>query len=422
MKPLLSDPQYLQGMEHLIEVVQELSHARKLETIVDIVRHAARKLTGADGATFVMREGEQVHYVDEDAIGPLWKGHRFPMTACISGWAIMNREHAVIDDIYADRRVPQDAYRKTFVKSLAMMPVRKHQPIAAIGNYWATHHLATPTEIRLLQSLADSTSIALENLQLYSESQASLARAEAASVKLQAQLDLRDDFISIVAHELQTPITALDIQNQLFARMTKNREFAEHPREEMLVRFVDTSSRRLSDLKENIGALLDVSQIRFGNFQMHYTNGVDAAQILQAVIQESPLSSQQVALDLSGDLTLRCDPIRIRQVMTILLSNAHRFGEGKPVQISARRSGDQLELTIKDEGIGISPEDQQKIFERFERVNSVHNYGGFGLGLYIAQKIITAHGGTFALQSTLGAGATFTVQLPAEANALASAS
>ncbi len=124
---------YVGAMEYLVGVVQELSHARDVNAIMTIVRRAARALTGADGATFVLREGDMCLYADEDAIGPLWKGQRFPLHGCISGWSILNGQSVMIPDIYADPRVPADAYRATFIKSLAMVPIRKGNPIGAIG-------------------------------------------------------------------------------------------------------------------------------------------------------------------------------------------------------------------------------------------------------------------------------------------------
>jgi GAF domain-containing protein len=129
-------------MERLVAVVQELSMARELPTVMAIVRRAARELTGADGATFVLREADHCYYADEDAIQPLWKGQRFPMAACVSGWVMLNRQAAVIEDIASDSRVPIDAYRQTFVRSLAMVPIRAAAPIGAIGNYWARQHLS----------------------------------------------------------------------------------------------------------------------------------------------------------------------------------------------------------------------------------------------------------------------------------------
>ncbi|MBV8503082.1 MAG: sensor domain-containing diguanylate cyclase [Paucibacter sp.] len=155
------------GMALLLQVVQELSLARDLPTVQEIVRHAARRLTGCDGATFVLRDESRCFYADEDAIEPLWKGMRFPLEACISGWAMLNRQAAVIPDIYADARIPHEAYRPTFVKSLVMVPIRTRDPIGAIGNYWACERVPTAEEVQLLQALADCTSIAMENVQVY---------------------------------------------------------------------------------------------------------------------------------------------------------------------------------------------------------------------------------------------------------------
>lgn len=160
---------YIGGMERLLRAVQELSLARSLADIQRIVRSSARELTGCDGATFVLRENDKCYYADEEAIAPLWKGNRFPIEACISGWAMLNREAAVIPDIYADPRIPQGIYRPTFVKSLVMVPIRRLDPIGAIGNYWAHQHRPSDQEVRLLQALADSTSIAMENVQVSAE-------------------------------------------------------------------------------------------------------------------------------------------------------------------------------------------------------------------------------------------------------------
>jgi diguanylate cyclase (GGDEF)-like protein len=162
---MTADPQALR----LIRVVQELSMAKDVERVAEIVRSAARELTGADGATFVLRDGQQCFYRDEDAISPLWKGQRFPMSACISGWVMLNRRATTIPDIYTDPRVPHEAYRPTFVKSLVMVPIRTLEPIGAIGTYWATPHEAGEKQVELLQALADSTSIALENVRVYAE-------------------------------------------------------------------------------------------------------------------------------------------------------------------------------------------------------------------------------------------------------------
>lgn len=155
-----------QRLRYLAEIVEKIAGVRDLTSLMDIVRHALRDLTGADGAALVMRKDERCHYVDEDAIGPLWKGQSFPIEACISGWAMLHAQTVVIEDIYADARIPHEAYRPTFVKSLSMVPIGRQHPLGAIGCYWASQHLATTEELELQQAVADAMSVALENLDL----------------------------------------------------------------------------------------------------------------------------------------------------------------------------------------------------------------------------------------------------------------
>lgn len=153
----------------IIDVIQKLSMAEDLETIMFIVRKAARKFTNSDGATFVLRKGDECFYAAEDAIAPLWQGKQFPMSICVSGWVMKNKQSVTIEDIFSDPRVPVDAYRPTFVKSLAMVPIRSAEPIGAIGVYWADHTKPTVEQLNLLTSLADSTSVAMENIRLQKE-------------------------------------------------------------------------------------------------------------------------------------------------------------------------------------------------------------------------------------------------------------
>ncbi len=156
-------------LQELINTIKALSSARNLDTVQRIITNSARKLTSADGATIVYRENEYCFYADEDAIEPLWKGKRFLLSDCISGWVMLNRKIAIIRDIYSDDRIPIEAYKPTFVKSLAVVPVNTTEPFAAIGNYWSTNHTPTKIEIDLLQTLADSAAIAIENVKLYEE-------------------------------------------------------------------------------------------------------------------------------------------------------------------------------------------------------------------------------------------------------------
>lgn len=138
-----------------------LARAEGTEQITRITRSVARRLTRADGASVVLRENDFCFYADEDAVGPLWKGRRFPITSCISGWAMIHKETVVIPDIYLDKRIPHDAYRPTFVHSLAMAPMGNPVPLGALGIYWSDCHTASQQELTLLQALADLTAGAL---------------------------------------------------------------------------------------------------------------------------------------------------------------------------------------------------------------------------------------------------------------------
>lgn len=155
------------GWLALVEAVERLSAAKSLADIIETVRNSARDISGADGVTFVLRDGDLCHYVEENAVGPLWKGKRFPLTACISGWCMLNDSRAVIPDIYLDARIPHDAYRPTFVKSLIMAPVKTTEPIAAIGCYWAYTRQFRESEIGLIEALARSASAAIVAVQLH---------------------------------------------------------------------------------------------------------------------------------------------------------------------------------------------------------------------------------------------------------------
>ena len=149
---------------HGIDARDRLAMAGKQAEIIEIVRASARAVFSADGVAFVLRDNGFCHYVEEDAIGPLWKGQKFPMTACISGWAMLNNQTAVIPDIFADARIPHDVYRRTFVKSLIMAPVGSDTPIAAMGAYWRDQGRFSPREIAAVETLARHVSEAMGRL------------------------------------------------------------------------------------------------------------------------------------------------------------------------------------------------------------------------------------------------------------------
>ncbi len=146
----LNDPRW-----KLLSAAEErLDLAESREAVIEVVRSCARSVCSADGVCFVLREGDLCHYVEEDAISPLWKGQRFPIGACISGWSMLNAQTAVIEDVFADSRIPHDAYRPTFVKSLIMTPIGDTKPVAAIGAYWQEKRQFSASEIATIKTLS----------------------------------------------------------------------------------------------------------------------------------------------------------------------------------------------------------------------------------------------------------------------------
>lgn len=153
----------------LIQAVQEVSSAATLPDIVRIVTRTARVGTGAAGVSFVLRDGDLCHYLEEDCITPLWKGKRFPINECVSGWAMLHRRPVAIADISVDLRVPQDAYQPTFVRSLVMVPIRSSAPLGALGAYWPDTREAPAELVTWLQALADASSAGIEAVRANSE-------------------------------------------------------------------------------------------------------------------------------------------------------------------------------------------------------------------------------------------------------------
>lgn len=153
----------------LAAAIDELANAATVAEVQRLVPGVARRLTGADGAALIMREGGRCRCVEEDAIEPLWKGSRLPLESCISGWAMLHGEPAVVEDVCHDARIAQDTYRPTFVKSLLIVPIRTREPLGAIGMYWARRHRATAEQVAAARVLAGSAAAALDRARLARE-------------------------------------------------------------------------------------------------------------------------------------------------------------------------------------------------------------------------------------------------------------
>jgi signal transduction histidine kinase len=230
--------------------------------------------------------------------------------------------------------------------------------------------------------------------------------------ELQQAVQARDAFLSIASHELRTPLTSLQLTVQALERRL-GRD-ATHSATKASIDIVARQTLRLGALVEN---LLDVARIT-GNTLKLSRERVDLADLAADVVEHSSVVAQQarsvVALDAQSAVG-EWDRFRIETVVSNLVSNALKFGAGKPVDISVRREDALARLIVTDQGPGISPEDQARIFGKFERAVPAKHYGGLGLGLWIARQIVEAHGGAIRVASDAGAGSSFTLELPVAA-------
>jgi two-component system CheB/CheR fusion protein len=389
----------------LLAAVQELSQLRDLDGVAAVVRRAARELSGADGVTFALREGDHFYYADEEAIAPLWKGRRFSIDGTIPGLVIRQRCPVVIEDVFADPRVPPDLYRSTVVKSMVVIPIRAADPIGAIGAYWATSHRATDREIGLLQALAGSTSVALVNAELCREARAARVAAEAAN-------RVKVDVLSILSHELRTPLTSI----LGWARILRGR-----PHDAAAAaRGLEVIERNARAQAEIVDALLDASRIATEG--LHVTlepvslDGI-AEQVILAIRQGAEARHVELSWARPGEpLVIPGDAGRLTQILGNVVSNAIKFTPpGGHVGVACARTPERAEVRVHDTGRGIAPAYLPRVFDCFSQQDTsvTRTHGGLGLGLSVARHLVERHGGEIRVESAgEGYGTTVTLSFP----------
>jgi signal transduction histidine kinase len=243
---------------------------------------------------------------------------------------------------------------------------------------------------------------------------------QAAHAELERAVRMRDDFMSMVSHELRTPLNTLFLQAQL------RRRFFDQPAPDIgrLKQVVERDERQIRSMIRLIDDMLDVSRMRTGRLAI-VPQPCDLAElatrVIDSVAEQGQASGAPVRLDTPPHLPVECDEFRIEQVLTNLLTNAFRYGPGHPVHVRVAQEAGMAVISVSDGGVGIAPDDQERIFDQFERADAARQAPGLGLGLYIARQIVEAHGGRIEVRSAPGQGATFTVRLPLAARAEAPA-
>jgi signal transduction histidine kinase len=379
-----------QECRKIVEAVRALGRASTLEGITKVIRAAARQLTHADGVTFVQRQGDNVYYADEDAIAPLWKGRRFRGSECISGWAMTHREVVVIEDVFADPRIPRDAYAPTFVKSMAIVPIRQDSPVGALGAYWAARHRATEQELEMMQVLADATAMALDR------------------VSLNHTLRSQEEMLRVVTHDMRNPLNTMAMAATLLEQTTEASELAERVR-----KYSAKIRRAASNLERLITDLADSAAIEAGVFSLRDGHCTASAVLEQVRDLEALALEHQHILTVEHphvDAELPCAADRLVQAIGNLVRNAvMHTPNGTVVSVGFEVDSTSVRFFVEDDGPGIPEHVAPTLFQRYARGSAKTH--GTGLGLFIVKGIVEAHGGTVDV-TTNPTGTRFSLLLP----------
>jgi len=286
--------------------------------------------------------------------------------------------------------------------------------VASKVNVFVELHRHKKALRREMEALAD----------LHRKQEALVQQLQSTQRELERAVRMRDDFMSMVSHELRTPLNTLYLETQVRKlHLTKGNTVHFGP--DRLPAMIERDQRQIQSMVRLIDDMLDVTRMRSGSLTIQ-PKPMDLAALARRVVenlaQQAEAAGCAVALEAPEPVQGSWDEFRIEQVATNLLTNALRYGSGRPVLVQARNCSGWALLEVRDQGMGIAAGDQQRIFEQFERTEASRGKAaGLGLGLYITRQIVLSHGGQIDVQSLPGEGATFTVRLPLPSSPAAAA-
>lgn len=385
----------------LIKAVQDLSLAKDVSDVTSIVKKATRKIAQSDGVTIVLKEEGKCYYIDEDAIMPLWKGMKFPLEKCISGWCMIHKEQVWIEDIYEDDRIPLDAYSPTFVKSLSMTPIRTDSPIGSIGSYWSETYKPSEAEMEGMQALANATSNAFERLKY-------LELLENKYNELEQYSHQLSRLTWVAYHNLNEPVREVSLNCELLKSIFQNDINLE---QELLLERVENSLKKVKHLVDD---LQEVSSST--NYQLNI-GSIDLNIIVKDVQKEfTHLIRMTKAKVICEDLPeVEADPILLVSVLKNLFSNSLKFARqdvDPVIKISALPTDSKWIISFEDNGCGIPEKYKDNIFKFFTRFTENHNIPGNGVGLALCKKNMKSMGGDIKYEPSDVTGSIFKLYLP----------
>jgi PAS domain S-box-containing protein len=291
------------------------------------------------------------------------------------------------------------------LRSYMLVPLRARDRTFGVLALVASARRFGVDDQRLAEELAVRAAVAVDHARLFEATRAAVHK--------------RDEFLSIASHELKTPLTSLQLYLDAFTRDAQRGTLSALDQQRLTTR-VEKAAAQVVRLVRLVNELLDVSRASNGQLVLQPAP-MDVAELARTVAarfkEQAAQSGVELVVDAGEPIEGRWDRDRLDQVLTNLISNALKYAPRKPVEIQVTKTpnGRSAALSVRDQGPGIRPEDQQRIFERFERTAEARNLGGMGLGLWITRQIVSAHQGTIVVDSVPGRGATFAVEIPFDA-------
>lgn len=392
-------------LRQIIRTINRISRAESTELLQTIVADAARKLVNAKGTTFVIKDNESCSYVEEDTDTPLWKGKKFPLNKCITGWVMLNRKPAIIHNIYEDERIPIELYKNTFVKSLAVFPANEKDPKFTIGCYWDDHYKPDKEEIQLIKTLAEAANIGYENISLMKNLE---AHVKERTTELELVNHELESFSYSVSHDLRAPLRAVNG----FVAILMN-EFGSKLNEEgmRLCNIIKVNTQKMDML---INDLLSFSRLTRKQIRMSL---IDMQKLIESTYLEitNETDRNRIRITIKDMEACYGDPGLIKQVVTNILSNAIKYSSKKDktvIEVFSKSKGNQIIYYCKDNGAGFDMKYKEKLFGVFQRLHNDADFEGNGIGLATVQRIIRRHGGIADAKGEPGKGSTFWFSLP----------
>jgi len=393
----------------LLRATRTLLQARDFNSVVSTILSITRKITHADSVAFIVREGDHCFFADEDATQSFWKDSRFPIHERIEGTSIQNHQTIYIEDIHTDDRVDAKIYQPTPIKSVTIVPVGNANHANAIGIYWSDIHLSSPEEITSLESLASIATAALENISIFHQQEQAVAQLDNLKKEYESLNKEFESFSYSMSHDLRAPLRAIVGFSKMLDEDYRSMLDPEGAR---ILGVVQRNAYKMENL---IDELLKLSRV--GRKEI-IKIVIDTPRLVHSTINEINNSiSHKSTIQIGALLPSHADYALLSQVWMNLLLNAIKFSAKKEspfIEVGSYTTETHIVYFVKDNGVGFDMAYADKLFGVFQRLHKPTEFEGTGIGLALAQRIISKHGGSIWAEASVNEGATFYFSLPAQ--------